>query len=193
MKIFEISFDVVHYKQLYDTTPEDVAADLLDEYLFWGVAKPSNWKTPTLRWILGEDTNDPNKDTYDQRHKIPDIAYWGPTALVLSPRATKIIKPLFIEEAQFLPVPVEDEEGWTVLNVTNLQDILDKANCRHQIRPDGKVGRMIEMALDVTKFTNDKLFKIKDKVTHPFTSDSPGSFKEIVEKNNLTGLEFLEL
>lgn len=144
----------------------------------------------SLRWIVGANTELTNKDTYDHDHAIPDIAYWAPGSLVINPRATEILKPHFEAEAEFLPVTVEGEKGWTILNVTNMQDILDKANSRYHIYSDGTVGRMKAAAFFRDKIENGKLFRVTGLTSYFYTSDSPGSFKEIVESKELTGLEF---
>jgi hypothetical protein len=48
------------------------------------------------------------------------------------------------------------------------------------------------MALDKSKITNAKLFRVSGKPSRIFTSNVGGSFKEIVERNALSGLLFDE-
>lgn len=194
MKIFRVEPDVERYKGLVDNEPVSISKERFDQLSFSnGQSKIDSWKNLSLRWIIGENTELINKDTYDQDHAIPDIAYWTPGCLILSPNATEIIKPSFIDEAEFLPVGVEGEKDWTILNVLNMQDVLDKANCRYHIHSDGTVGRRIKaIALFKDKITNSKLFRISGLTSYYYTSDSPGSFKKIVESKGLTGLKFTE-
>ncbi len=191
MHIYRIHPDVERFKQLSDTEPEDMPDSRIMELVFDGKIKADNWNPPNLEWIVGTDLEGPDRHTYDKHHKIPDITHCYPGCFVLSPKAASILMPVFEEEAEFLPVPVENE-NWVIMNVTNMQDALDKANSRYKIRSDGTVGRILEMVLDKSKITNARLFRLIDKPAILFTDGSPGSFKEIVESNKLTGLTFDE-
>jgi hypothetical protein len=104
----------------------------------------------------------------------------------LSPKAAKIIKPAFYEEAEFLPAEV-GREDWKIINVTNMQDAVSKV-----IKADGVSRWIDEIIFDPNKITNAKLFRDIAKTVRLLTSDVPGSFKKIVESNGLTGLEFDE-
>lgn len=193
MRIFAISPDVKRYKNLVDNEPESISNERFEQIMFAGTkSKIDTWTSLSLSWIIGADTQLVNKDTYDQDHAIPDIAYWSPGCLVLNPKSTEIIKPNLMNEAEFLPVTVEGEKGWMILNVVNSQDILDKANCRYRIRSNGKVGRMIKAAFFKDKITNGKLFKVAGRKIQIYTTDIQESFKEIVESHHLTGLKFFE-
>ncbi len=176
--------DLQPYKQLLDLENIKMPKTRFDELDFQGTSKAENWNPPSLKWIIDDES---------ESEQIPDIAHWRVSTLVLSPKANKVLKPLFGNEAEFLPVPVENEEGWTILNVTNMQDIFDEANSRYRIRPSGEVGRLLKMAINKTKLTNGKLFKIVDHDTYICSSDIPGSFKDAVEKNKLTGLKFKKI
>jgi hypothetical protein len=77
--------------------------------------------------------------------------------------------------------------------IINMQDVLDKANCRYHIHSDRTVGRrIIRAAFFKDKINNGKLFKVTGRKIKMYTSDAQGSFKEIVESHGLTGLEFDE-
>lgn len=191
MQIYTIQPDVERYRRLYSTEGDQMSKERFAELSFNGKPKEGNWTPPHLKWIKNEHVTGPAKRTYEKTHKIPDIAHWYTGALILNPKATSLLKPAFGKEAEFLQVPVEDEM-WTILHVTNMQDAIDMANCRFKIRSDGTVGRMLKLALDKTKIKNAKLFRLVGKTVKLYTSDGPGSFKEIVEKNQLTGLSFDE-
>jgi hypothetical protein len=182
MKVYGCYPDVDKYRQLVDLESEEVSEERFEELSFDGIEKADNWNPPFLKWIVE-----------DEPEEIPDIAYWCPGTLVLSARATEVLRPIFSDVAEFLPVPVEGDEGWSALNVTNMQDAIDKVNSRYKIRSDGTVGRLLEMAIDKSKITNGVLFRIAGRHMYLYSSDVPGSFKEIVEKNDLTGLEFDEV
>lgn len=194
MKIFNISPVVERYKGLVSNERKPISNERFKQILFVdGISKSNSWTHLSLRWIVGANTELVDKDTYDQDYAIPDIAYWAPGCLVINPKATEILKPNFKSEADFLPVSVEDEKGWTILNVTNMQDILDKTNCRYHVHSDGTVGkRIIKAAFFRDQITNGKLFRVTGLKPFLYTSDMPGSFKEVVESNSLTGLEFAE-
>lgn len=184
MIIYSITPDVERYQQLcYD---EKEFNSRFSELTFNGEPKLSNWMPPHVEWIVGPPIGSERKKGYIK----PDVAYLAGD-LALNPKAISHLKPLLNNEAEFLPITV-DSEQWAILNVTNMQDVIDKANCRYKIRPDGKVGRMLKMALDKSKLTNGKLFRPIGRSAGIFTSDVAGSFKEIVEHHALTGLLFDE-
>jgi hypothetical protein len=184
MKIFLVTPNVERYYQLcYDE--EELKERFPDLYLE-GEPKADAWKPPAVEWI----TEPPIGSRRTEAYFVPDIAYLG-GSLALNPKATGIIRTHFADEAELLPITVGDEP-WTILNVINLQDILDTANCRYKIRSDGTIGRMLKMALDKSKITNAKLFRVAGKPSRIFTSDVAGSFKSMVEDHALKGLLFDE-
>jgi hypothetical protein len=182
MKIYSITPDVEQYQQLCYDEKEFTAR--LSELSFNGDAKLKNWKPPHVQWIEGPPEGSARKKGYIK----PDVAYLAGD-LALNSKAIKQLKPGLITEAEFLPITVDGEE-WAILNVINMQDVIDVANSRYKIRPDGKVGRMLKMALDTTRLTNAKLFRPVGKPARIFTSDTPGSFKKLVEQGRLSGLLF---
>ncbi len=184
MKIYSINPDVERYQQLcYDEKEFNLR---YSELTFNGDPKSQSWKPPHVEWIEGPPVGSTRRKLYIK----PDIAYLAGD-LALNTKATNLLRPLFGAEAEFLSISVDNEE-WTLLNVTNMQDALDKANSRYKIRSDGTVGRMLEMALDKTQITNARLFRLVGKPSKLFTDDTPDSFKEIVEGNKVTGLTFDE-
>jgi hypothetical protein len=192
MQMFAIIADVERYKQLFDIESDKMTNDRFMELAFHGNRKSEKWTPPKLRWIVGEGIEGPEKETYDKTHAIPDIAHWYPGCLILNPKATEILKHSLSSEAEFLPALVEGEK-WTILNVINMQDVLDKANCRYHIHSDGTVGRrIVRAAFFKDKIANGKLFKVVGRKTQMFTNNEPGSFKELVERNGLTGIFFDE-
>ena len=96
------------------------------------------------------------------------------------------IKPGFQKEAEFLPVTVVRED-WYVFNIINAQDAV-----KNIIKTDLVTTWSDKITFDKNRMTNAKLFRV-DKQVRTFTSDVAGSFKEIVENNNLTGIEFKEI
>lgn len=185
MIIFNIIPDVDRYKQLaYDEKEFELR---YDDLKFRGEPKSDTWSPLSVEWI--EDR--PSSSLHREPYVTPDIAYIDGD-LAFNSKATSILKPFFTEEAEFLPIKVKNEE-WAILNIINIEDALDKANCRHKIRSDGTVGRMIAIAIDKNRVENSKLFRLNMRGLKKFTSDTPGSFKEVVEKNGLTGLKFEEV
>jgi hypothetical protein len=182
MEIFRIIPDVERFKQL--NFGDEQLESRFEELMLHGEPKGDAWQKPFAEWI--EDR--PSGSRLQGPYKTPDIAYIG-GELALNPEAVDILKPLFSDLVEFLPVSVHGGE-WALLNVCNFQDVFNQANSQYNIRPSGKVGRLVKMAIDKTKLTDGRLFKIIGKRSGWYTDDGPDSFKEIVERNGLSGLKF---
>ncbi|MCF6256951.1 MAG: hypothetical protein L3K25_11760 [Gammaproteobacteria bacterium] len=153
-----------------------------------GVKKSDNWIPPSIEWFDG-DGRDLNK------YKDPDISYISvPSRLIVSPHTQKLIAPAVNDAAELLPIPFNGEI-WYLLNVHNVIDAIDKENCKYNIRKNGEIGRMLKIAFFPGKTPHATLFTVPEKRStyyfaehHP--DDSENNFKNIVEKNNLFGIEF---
>jgi len=156
-----------------------------------GVKKTGSWTPPSIEWF---DDDGRNLDKY----KDPDISYIsGPSNLIVSPRTYELIAAAVSDVAELLPLSFDDET-WYLLNVFNQVDALDKANSRYKIYRSGKIGWLIAPAFFADKVPHNKLFKIPEDPTtiyfaEPHPDDSENSFKNIVEKNNLFGIEFFNI
>ena len=61
-------------------------------------------------------------------------------------------------------------------------------------RRDGTPSRMFEkLVLDGHRATDGVLFRVKGLSLGIFSTDKPGSFKDIIEQFKLSGLKFQEL
>lgn len=185
MEVFSIIPDVERFKQLH--YGEELLESRFQELMLNGDLKSDTWEKPFAKWIEDKPSGSMRKEPY----RTPDIAYIG-GELALSPKAANILRPLFSDVAEFLPISVNGED-WTLLNISNFQDVFDQANSQYKIRPGGKVGRLLKMAINKTKLTDSKLFKIVGKRSGWYTDDSPASFKDIVEQHHLMGLKFKKI
>ncbi len=119
-----------------------------------------------------------------------------PSSLIVNPNTQELIAPVVNDVAELLPIPFNNET-WYLLNVHNIIDALDKENCKYKIRKNGEVGRMLEIAFFANRIPHAKLFMVPEKrSTYYFaehhSDDSETDFKNIVEKNNLFGIEFVK-
>ncbi len=133
-----------------------------------------------------------------EKYKDPDISRISvPANLILGPHATSLVKDVVSDVAELLPVPFNDEV-WSLLNVYNVIGAVDKSNCQYKIRKNGKVGSLQKLAFYPDKVPHAKLFKVPENPTsvyfaehHP--DDSADNFKNIVEKNKLSGIKFISV
>ncbi|MCF6254869.1 MAG: hypothetical protein L3J98_06110 [Gammaproteobacteria bacterium] len=156
-----------------------------------GEKKSGNWNPPSIEWF-----NDGRRNL--DRYKDPDISYIsGPSNLIVNPHTYELIASAVSDVAELLPLSFDDKV-WYLLNVFNQVDALDKENSRYKIYSTGEVGWLIKPAFFPKKVPHNKLFKIPEDPAkiyfaehHP--DDSKNNFKNIVEKNNLFGIEFFSI
>jgi len=144
---------------------------------------------PTRHRVVDDDGR--NLDKY----KDPDISYiGGPSSLIVSPHTQKLIASAVNDAAELLPIPFNGEI-WHLLNVFNIINALDKKNSRYKIRNNGEIGRLLKPAFLPDKIPHAKLFTIPEKrslyyFAEHYPDDSENNFKNIIEKNNIFGIEF---
>ncbi len=156
-----------------------------------GVKKIDNWVPLSIEWY-----NDGRRNL--DRYKDPDISYIsGPSNLIVSPRTYELIVSAVSDVAELLPLSFDDET-WYLLNVFNQVNALDKENSRYKIYSTGEVGWLIKPAFSPRKVPHNKLFKIPEDpakiyFAEHYLDDSKNNFKNIIEKNNLFGIEFFNI
>ncbi|MBI3562350.1 MAG: hypothetical protein HY080_11625 [Gammaproteobacteria bacterium] len=162
-----------------NTTPEGIFNCQPDK-------KVANWHPPGIRWF-DDDGRNINK------YKDPDITELTPGSYFLGPRAAELLRPVINDVAELLPVPFQGET-WYFMNVFHWIDAIDKANSRYAIYSTGKQGWLEKPAFLADKVPHAKLFMIPEArgriyyaEHHP--DDNPNTFKNVVEKNKLFGIE----
>ncbi|MBQ1782597.1 MAG: hypothetical protein II007_02990 [Gammaproteobacteria bacterium] len=156
---------------------ENVLSGNLAALRFNGSPIGTDWPILEAEWI---------EDDAEQK---PDIAHMLSGSLVLSPKAKDALKGPLSNLAEFLPINVAGEL-WSVLNVLNRLDVLDREKSKLAIRSNGSL-RVTEPVLDESKVTDGRLFKCEGLSVPILTTDGPGTLKSLVESNGLTGLAFV--
>jgi len=156
-----------------------------------GIKKADCWMAPSVEWYDESDSN-------IEKYKKPDISLIShPGSLILSPYASDIVKPAISGVAELLPVSF-NAEIWSLLNVYNVVNAVDKENCQYKIRKNGKIGRLKKLAFLSEKIPHAKLFKVPENPASNYFAehhqdDSENNFKKIIEKNNLFGIKFVKV
>jgi len=157
-----------------------------DEFDCNGEKKADSWHPRAIRWF---DDDGSNPDEY----KNPDITYIFPGSFIVGPKAAELIQPVVDDVAELLPIPFNGET-WYFLNVFNYVDSLDKVNSRYKIYETGEVGYLVKPAFFPDKVPHAKLFMIPENRARLYyaehhSDDNPNTFKNVLEKNNLFGLQ----
>ncbi|WP_018934455.1 imm11 family protein [Gracilibacillus lacisalsi] len=118
---------------------------------------------------------------------------------IVSKKFKKLIKNIE-DDIQFLPVNVVDLESkskidndeYFVVNVLGIVDALNLENSDYSVMDlDGeKIYSVRKYAVSEAKINNKNLFKLQGDEIPLFVSET---FKQLVEENNITGCEFLEI
>lgn len=161
------------FKELKLATGESYAKH--DCLLWIGKPKQSTWKTPPLEWL--EDDFTSNADP------IPDITSVAGT-IALSQKAYDLLKDLIGEHVEFLStVGPTSDESWTLINVTNVQNLLDPSKSRYEIEDDGEVGLCEHGFLNAPEEGNH-IFQVADYSPYIFIDEQT---KQVIESAGLTG------
>jgi hypothetical protein len=119
---------------------------------------------------------------------IPDISVWNLSCLVLSTQACNLLKPLLSPIGEFLPL----NNGFYLYNCLSAVsgDAVDQSKTSFQIEHSDSTHIPKSLTFLPAKIMNQPLFKPS------FAENSflicQDEFKELVIKNNLTGLIFSE-
>lgn len=118
--------------------------------------------------------------------------------LIVSKNFFDLMEDIVGETIQYLDINItnsitkEEYKNYKVANVTTLLDALDLENSIYDFfeLDDEKILSVEKYALKREKIKNYNIFKLKDECIPIFVSEK---VKEIVEKNSLTGFQFLEV
>ncbi len=189
MIIYSLTIDANNHK-IFVMPPLDSRVGDIDDF-DTGIKKADNWIPPCIKWYEENNSN-------IEKYKDPDISLIShPGSLILSPNTANIVKTVINDVAELLPVSFNNET-WSLLNVYNVIDAVDKPNCQYKIRKNGKVGRLKKLAFFPDKIPHAKLFKVPENpasiyfAEHHF-NDSENNFKNIIEKNKLFGIKFIKV
>lgn len=140
---------------------------------FDGSLKQSNW-VPVKVVTLSRKPNN-------------DFPYLMPGLPVISEKAKKLIQDSVEFDVEFLPI-LHSELNLFAMNVINIVDCVDWSRSERKKYSDGSLGRITKLVFDSQKIPNTHIFKIKEMAsTKVFVTES---FKILIEKNNLKGLDF---
>ncbi len=137
---------------------------------------------PVLLPLYPGDEGDEKKE---QIKPIPDFSE-GIFGLSISKKAYSILQPLIMNQVVFLELNTEVGLYYE-LDIQKV-DCLDLENSAKVLFPSGKIMRIEKYKFHWENLINIHVFRALNVVLSPdFVSKQ---FKEIVEKNNLTGLTF---
>ncbi len=137
---------------------------------------------PVLLPLYPGDEGDEEKE---QIKPIPDFSE-GIFGLAISKKAYSILQPLIVNQVVFLELNTEVGLYYE-LDIQKV-DCLDLENSAKVLFPSGKIMRIEKYKFHLENLVNIHVFRAFNVVLSPdFVSIQ---FKEIVEKNNLTGLTF---
>lgn len=190
MIVYSVSPDFSRKKQFVTTlNPLDHISGKVesraDEFDCTVEKKAGHWNPPAIKWFDGD------RRKLD-KYKDPDIASSPAYTYILGPRAAELLRPVINDVAELLPIPFQGET-WYFMNVFNQIDVVDKAKSIYKIYSSGRVGPVEKIVFSSEKIPHAKLF------TRPYSprlyyaehypDDNPNTFKNVVEKNKLFGVE----
>jgi hypothetical protein len=198
MLVYELSpFNLNNIKTL--VLQEDIALTLagkskyntLDLFGNDGNKKANRWNPPPIRWY---DDDGRKRDKY----RDPDIARILSIGWVLSPTTAELLRPVISDVAELLPLPFNGET-WYFMNVFNqINDALDREHSKYKIYRSGEVGYLLKPSFFTDKIPHAKLFTMQETADSIYYAehrpdDNPNTFKNVVEKNKLFGMELQKI
>lgn len=131
-------------------------------------------------------------------NQVPDYIHNNLSWFIVSPLFEKILKEIKSEGIQFLPINIKNKEndgpihGYSIANVVNVVDAIDYKNSTYSVfeLDNEKIYDITKYALNENKINGKDIFKLKGDEIPIFVSEV---VKELIEKNNITGCDFLEV
>lgn len=162
------------YKSL--VIPEEDGYITYDCLRWAGRPKSETWKVPTVAWLDDEFTSD--------SAEIADFIAFGGGPVALSDRAYNVLKNLFGDQVEFLPVngPSADD-SWLLMNVINVLDIMDVSKSKYEIYHTGEVGDVSHAHINEPKPDNH-IFLVQGNFPLIFIDQET---KDVIESAGLTG------
>lgn len=171
MKIYELLPSYNNTMSI--NTDDNIEYDPFLEEDFDGSSKQANW-TPVKVVTLSRKHNN-------------DFPYLMPGLPIISEKAKNVIQDLVEFDVEFLPL-LHSEFILFAMNVINIMDCVDWNRSERRKYSDGSLGHITKLVLDFEKIPDRHIFKIKEMAsTKVFVTES---FKNLIEKNNLKGLDF---
>jgi hypothetical protein len=183
MNVYKLRADVNTFQSVYLADPD---LWTLEQGTFDGHPRLEEWIPPDV-YVL------------HPRLKPGDFlsfASWTGT-IIVTPSVRDQLADLLEMSGECLPLRCGSEELFLV-NVTECINVLDEANSKRDVYPDGSPGRILEFAFHPRRFTETPLFKIPETckiniLTVEGMKDADDEFKGRVERLGLQGLVFDQL
>ncbi|HZH74559.1 MAG TPA: DUF1629 domain-containing protein [Archangium sp.] len=129
-----------------------------------------------------------------------DFSLAGVSIPVVSSRFVQVVERLGLQEAQFLPVQVDDHPGpWFILNTLRTLRCIDDARCEEvqywrpedgQLEKVGQYRSIMGLRIDPKKVEGVRIFRPWGWSIALLVSED---VKEALEREGLTGLRFTEV
>lgn len=175
MKIWELEFTADEYDSLVPV--QEFTAEQI--FSFDGRKHSDTWAPLPVKRL------EPEKGL-----KLSDAPGW--TFPMFSKKAVDILEPLISDSVEFLELIFPEGEYWGV-NVIKVLDVIDYEKAQFRTFPNSnRILWFLKYAfVDSEELRSANIFKIVDEARcDPFVSDR---FKQLVEKNKLTGFVFKEV
>lgn len=182
MQLYAIRNDGIHYKQLDLTildvnrhSPDELELEDVIEFSKRNTKMSSWWKTPETDFISVNG---------DESAPIPDISLWVDAALVLSPKAHRMLGDLLQPSGEFLPVSIQGEHYYIFNCLSIGEEDTEKSKFeKHKDIPLGlKCLSFKETAYDLVIF--------KSHLENCLTVFCGERLKAAVDSFSLTGAKF---
>lgn len=185
MKYYKLIYDFENDNDYIGCTVSDKFN--INQYIVCEGKKVDDWNDNTLL-EFSSDEGDIESDYLANNYG------W----LVFSENFKKKMDCLIENDIQYLDIKIRNTKnqselaGYKVVNVITVMDALDLENSKYDLfeLDDEKIMSIEKYALKKDRIVNSNIFKLKDDTIPTFVSEK---FKKIVEENNLTGFQFLEI
>lgn len=124
------------------------------------------------------------------RDLLPDFPFHDHGILCCKSALLEILLPLIENEIEVLRLPMENHD-YSLLNVVNVMDVLDKPKCHFELFKSGDVKRIYKYAFREELLKDTYIFKTPElTVTDIYCTDA---FRDLVMQHNWTGLKLTQL
>ena len=179
MKVFRLGNDVSRYQYFLPAAADAPLALLTDCRL------------------RGEGWIPPSVFIFEPRLEQGDFYQFGVASLIAGPHATGVLRGLFEEAGELLPLPHDGRE-YTLLNVTNCINCLDHERSEWLLTADGERIYPTRYMFHRDRFAESPLFKLPETCRREILvveglRDPDDEFRAVVARAGLKGLIFQEI
>ena len=180
-RFFRLICDSNHFRTV--VRGSDLPIDWVNQ--FDGKRFLEHWQIPVMSWYQDQG------DDPDAAMKVGDFCQFSAHLPVINKKACLALGELIQDRAEFLPVIIDGDDSYGLLNVTCVLPALDEEKATYSIFEGGRIMHISHHAFIEDMLDGVDMFRLTDyEISGVYVSED---FRDMVVKSQLSGLLWEEL